>query len=86
MGVTVHSHCVESFEGEGGLAVNCDFFFLNTLNFPGGGKIEKDLCLKGCHFGHISISIKPPLAVHPFSVSGSVFLSLAAGNLASTLF
>ena len=40
MGVTVHSHCVESFEGplqqyvgEGGVAVNCEKtqFFLNTL-------------------------------------------------------
>ena len=39
IGVTVHSHCVESFEGlysdvgEGGIAVNCEKtqFFLNTL-------------------------------------------------------
>ena len=40
IGVTVHSHCVESFEGllqryvdEGGVAVNCEKtqFFLNTL-------------------------------------------------------
>ena len=38
IGVTVHSHCLESFEvsysdvGEGGVAVNCKkHFFLNTL-------------------------------------------------------
>ena len=42
IGVTVHSHCVESFEGlllrcrrEGGVAVNCEKtqFFLNTLYY-----------------------------------------------------